>query len=108
MKFKLVFCHRIPERTFKIGKRYFPVCARCTGLYMGMFFYFIFSYLFYFDYTILYIIFGVIMVLPTFIDGLTQLISLRESNNKLRFFTGLLGGIGLLIIMTNINFMYMY
>ncbi|MDI9437749.1 MAG: DUF2085 domain-containing protein, partial [Euryarchaeota archaeon] len=35
---------------------------------------------------------------PTFIDGITQFFNLRESNNILRFFTGLLGGVGLAIL----------
>jgi uncharacterized membrane protein len=37
------------------------------------------------------------MVIPTTIDGFTQLFGLRESNNYLRFFSGLIGGVGLLI-----------
>ena len=28
-------CHRIPERSFKIGERQMPMCARCTGLFLG-------------------------------------------------------------------------
>lgn len=28
-------CHRIPERSFKIGERPMPMCARCTGLFLG-------------------------------------------------------------------------
>ena len=28
-------CHRIPERSFKIGDRQMPMCARCTGLFLG-------------------------------------------------------------------------
>lgn len=35
------------------------------------------------------------MILPMAFDGVTQGLSLRESNNTLRFFTGLIGGIGL-------------
>jgi len=33
---KFYICHRLHERTFKIGKWYFPVCSRCTGIYLGM------------------------------------------------------------------------
>ncbi|WP_335645244.1 DUF2085 domain-containing protein [Methanobacterium subterraneum] len=47
--------HRIPERTFKIRGHYFPVCSRCTGVYMGAFSYFMYVYLFYVDYTLLLI-----------------------------------------------------
>jgi uncharacterized membrane protein len=28
-------CHRIPERSFALGDRYFPLCARCTGTFLG-------------------------------------------------------------------------
>ncbi len=28
-------CHRIPERSFLLGDRHFPLCARCTGTFLG-------------------------------------------------------------------------
>jgi uncharacterized membrane protein len=30
-----VVCHQIPERSFYASGVQFPVCARCTGLYLG-------------------------------------------------------------------------
>jgi uncharacterized membrane protein len=30
-----VVCHQIPERSFYFSGAQFPVCARCTGLYVG-------------------------------------------------------------------------
>jgi uncharacterized membrane protein len=30
-----VVCHQIPERSFYLAGAQFPVCARCTGLYVG-------------------------------------------------------------------------
>ncbi len=30
-------CHRITERSFTIYGRQFPLCARCTGMYLGVF-----------------------------------------------------------------------
>ncbi len=30
-------CHRITERSFMINGRQFPLCARCTGMYLGVF-----------------------------------------------------------------------
>lgn len=93
-----LFCHRLPDRTFKLKGHYFPVCSRCTGMYIGMFSFFIFSYFNLVHYSINFTLLGFLMVIPTAIDGFTQLFGLRESNNYLRFFSGLIGGIGLLIL----------
>lgn len=30
------FCHRISERSFAISGRQLPLCARCTGMYLGV------------------------------------------------------------------------
>lgn len=30
-----IVCHQIPERSFHLAGVQFPVCARCTGLYVG-------------------------------------------------------------------------
>lgn len=93
---KVQLCHRIPERTFNIKGNYFPVCSRCTGLCIGSFSFFIFVY---YDirFSLNLLIFSVLIMIPTFIDGYTQLIGLRESNNVLRFFTGLIGGVGIVL-----------
>ena len=40
-----------------------------------------------------------ILLIPVSIDGFTQLFDLRESNNTLRFITGFIGGIGLIIFL---------
>ena len=101
--FKVFICHRLPERTFKIRDHYFPVCSRCTGIYMGTFFYYIFVYFTYVQYDITIVLTAVLMILPTFSDGLTQFLGFRESNNSLRFFTGLIAGIGLGILIKSIK-----
>lgn len=94
-----IICHRIPERTFQFKGWYFPVCSRCTGLYLGAFLYFVYAYFFYIDYTVLLIFFGLLILIPTLVDGFTQLICSRESQNNLRFTTGLIGGIGFAILL---------
>ena len=101
----LPICHRLPDRTFKIKNRYFPVCARCTGLYIGAFSYFIYVYFFYVDYTPTLIMIAFLMIIPTFLDGLTQFFGLRESNNILRLFTGLIGGVGLAILVKALKYL---
>lgn len=94
---KVYICHRLPNRTFKTRGYYFPVCSRCTGIYIGAFFYFVLAMFYYIDYNLTLMITALLLIIPTFIDGLTQLIGFRESNNTLRFFSGLIAGIGLAI-----------
>lgn len=96
-------CHRMPERTFKIGSWYLPVCARCTGLFIGAFLYYTYYFLVKITYTPEIMLFGILAVIPTFLDGLSQDLGYRVSNNLLRFSTGLLGGIGLGIMTTTIS-----
>lgn len=38
-------CHRITERSFTIGDRQFPLCARCTGMYLGVALVFVVTFL---------------------------------------------------------------
>ena len=90
-------CHRIPERSFFIKGHQFPVCARCTGFYTGLIVYLI-AYVFYkhpYNWNMLFI--SMILLVPVAIDGLTQYFGPRESTNTLRFITGFVGGIGLII-----------
>ncbi len=102
---KFPICHRLPDRTFNIRGHYFPVCARCTGLYIGAFSYFIFAYFFYVQYTFYLILIALLMIIPAFLDGLTQLLNFRMSSNSLRFFTGIIGGVGLGILIKALKWM---
>ncbi|BDZ71590.1 hypothetical protein GCM10025861_21070 [Methanobacterium petrolearium] len=45
------------------------------------------------------------MTMPSLLDGFTQLIELRESNNILRLLTGLIGGVGLAILIKALKWM---
>lgn len=95
---KIPICHRLPDRTFNIHGRYFPVCSRCTGFYIGAFSYFTYVYFFYVQYTSYLIILSLLLLIPAFLDGFTQLLNYRLSNNYLRLFTGTIGGLGLGIL----------
>ena len=84
-------CHQKPERSFFLSGYQFPVCARCTGILIGyllaVFAYFFVKMPWYFC---------IILCLPLCVDGITQYIKIRESNNMLRVFTGIFSGFGLM------------
>ena len=104
MNWTNLICHRKPERSFFFRGHQFPVCARCTGFYIALVLYFIYTYYYYVDYNPLLLTIAVLLLLPAGIDGTTQLFELRESNNILRLITGLMGGLGLGIIVKAIKF----
>lgn len=104
MNWTNLICHRKPERSFFFRGHQFPVCARCTGFYIALVLYFIYTYYFYVDYNPLLLTIAVLLLVPAGIDGTTQLFELRESNNILRLITGLMGGLGLGIIVKAIKF----
>ena len=88
MIFKWIPCHRKIERSIRFGSFVFPLCARCTAILVGYLFLpitFIFQSIFVWWHIPL-------LMLPLLIDGYTQKWKWRESNNVLRFITGLLFG----------------
>ncbi|WP_458455996.1 DUF2085 domain-containing protein [Methanobrevibacter sp.] len=99
MEFTKYICHRKPERSFFIKDHQFPVCARCTGFYTGLIVYLILNsfYEHAYDFNTLFI--SMILMVPVAIDGLTQYFGPRESTNSIRFVTGFIGGIGLIIFL---------
>lgn len=103
-----IICHRKPERSFFIRGHQFPVCARCTGFYIALVLYFAYAYFFFVDYSFSLILIACLFLVPTIIDGTTQLIGYRQSNNALRFFTGLLGGLSLGIIVKAIKWYLLF
>ena len=92
-------CHRIPERSFFIKSHQFPVCARCTGFYTGLITYLIVNYFYPHEYNMRMLIVSMILMIPVAIDGVTQYFGPRESTNNLRFITGFIGGVGLIIFL---------
>lgn len=100
-------CHRIPERSFFLKGHQFPVCARCTGFYISIFSYAIYAMLFPIHYEVHSFLIGLILIFPALLDGSTQYFEIRESNNILRLLTGLLGGIGLMIIAKTIKLLFL-
>ena len=92
-------CHRIPERSFFIKGHQFPVCARCSGFYAGLIIYLIYNQIYPMSYNLSAFIISLILMIPVAVDGLSQYFGPRESTNPLRFITGFIGGIGLIIFL---------
>jgi uncharacterized membrane protein len=85
-------CHQLHERSFFFYDYQFPVCARCTGLFIGQImglslFYFFLR----FDLKILFIL-AFISLSFLGIDGILQLKKIYISNNFRRLITGILCG----------------
>ncbi|MGU3369258.1 DUF2085 domain-containing protein [Bacillus mycoides] len=86
-------CHRLPERSFLTLQKYMPLCARCTGMFIGfcMFpIYFLITPSF-----SLSLMLSFFAQIPLLIDGFTQKWKWRSSINLLRVTTGLLSGNGM-------------
>lgn len=90
----LFLCHRLPERSFFFRGHQFPICARCTGIFVGCFLG-ILSLLFFKNENIFL---AMLLLLPTSIDGLGQYLGKWQSNNIRRFFTGVIAGLGLIFL----------
>lgn len=86
-------CHQRPDRTIIVGGVNLPVCARDTGIYIGL----LISYLLLpmrdrKSYGPLNLFITLSMALPMIVDALTQLLGFRVSTNDIRLATGLLFG----------------
>ena len=79
-------CHQKVSRSIKLFNKPFVLCARCTGLMVGMFLTVFISYI---DFNYAWLLLGII---PLIVDGLIQAKTKYNSNNVKRFITGLLGG----------------
>lgn len=98
MKLGSYTCHQIYERSFSYKGYQFPVCARCTGIFMGQII------------GVICIILGLrinflwstALIIPMVIDGLIQLMKIIKSNNIRRFITGFASGIGYIYILFNL------
>jgi uncharacterized membrane protein len=96
MQWRLLFrlmCHGRPERCLELFGAPMPICARCTGIYLGLMaglaaFWLVRSLS---EKALRIATF--IALTPLAIDGLTQLSGLRESTNELRIATGLVAGL---------------
>ena len=79
-------CHQMPERSFFIRGYQLPLCARCTGIYLGHIVAFLLNPFITFPLWL-----GLLM-LPMIADGTIQYFTSYRSNNAKRFATGLVFG----------------
>jgi uncharacterized membrane protein len=85
-----LFCHRREDRCFKVFGYPTFLCARCLGLFLGTL---ITPFLLLFNVNVPLLLAG-LMIIPLLIDGFSQLLRLRESNNSLRLLTGIFFSVG--------------
>jgi len=85
-------CHQLPERSFRIYDMQFPVCSRCTGVYLGQ----LFGIILINNNVHIDLKTSVVFLAVMLIDWLIQYIKVKESNNLRRLITGLMAGIGLI------------
>lgn len=76
-------CHRRAERSFFVAGRQFHICARCTGIFIG---YATSPFLIPWRESALYLFPIALMCMG--LDGVTQNLGWRNSNNPLRLATG--------------------
>jgi uncharacterized membrane protein len=96
MRWRLLFrvmCHGIPSRCLDLFGVPMPICARCVGIYAGLFAGLVAFWLLPIVTERVMRTIAFIAVTPLAIDGLTQLARLRESTNPLRLATGLAAGL---------------
>jgi uncharacterized membrane protein len=95
------FCHQIPARSFETGGLYFAVCARDTGIHMGVALALLVAFLLStrskrkpgdIPPVRVLVLLG-LLVVPMAFDGLSSYLGFRETTNLIRYFTGLCTGI---------------
>lgn len=89
----LCLCHKIPERSIRFFGIEKYLCSRCLGIIFGIICGMSFQYLG----LSISLMNMLILSLPLIIDGITQAIGIRTSNNYIRIITGFLFGFGIFL-----------
>lgn len=96
MQWRLLFrmmCHGRIERCFELFGAPMPICARCTGIYLGLLAgLFAFPLMRMLRERVMRIV-ALVAIVPLGLDGVTQLLGFRESVNPLRVTTGVIAGL---------------
>lgn len=88
-------CHQMYERSFTYRGYQFPICARCTGIFIGQIIGLILGFR-------LDLLWSILLIIPMGIDGTVQLIKIKQSNNLRRVITGFIAGIAYINLLFNI------
>lgn len=95
---KVFHCHQLPDRSFHFRNMQFPVCARCTGILIGLL---IVGPLFCSFFNVNMFI-SFLLISFMLVDGFTQLSGMRKSDNFLRLVTGIGFGYAIVSFITHI------
>ena len=98
MKIGALTCHQIYERSFNFRGYQFPVCARCTGIFVGN----IVGILLCIVKIKISLKICAVFILMMVYDGFLQLLKIKESNNIRRVITGFLAGIAYIFSLVNL------
>jgi len=96
-------CHQLPSRSLNIGNLYLPVCARCTGIYIGFLVSAVILFLMFRkkenDLPPAYItIILFLFILSTVINGVLSYFTPLSTSNNVRLVTGFLCGSSIMAI----------
>lgn len=83
-------CHQMPERSFFYHGKQFPVCARCTGVFIGQTAAVILAM---FKFTLKFPT-SIMLICVMGIDWCIQELNIKQSTNIRRLITGICGGLG--------------
>jgi len=90
-----LICHRKPERCLTFFGHKSFLCSRCTGISLGTLAFFALWFL----HISIPLVLGTALALPMVVDGFSQILGLRQSNNSMRLVTGLLFSVGFLSLL---------
>lgn len=93
----LFVCHKLPSRSFFFRGKQFPICARCTGMFIGYIIAIITLFFYYPN-----IFYTVLLIVPIALDGGIQYFTCYESTNWRRLITGILGGMASIFLFANV------
>jgi len=94
------FCHGVGERCLTLWGMKLPICSRCCGIVVGAF---SFPLMLAIKPESLHLLASIVLIAPMLLDGFAQLQTAHQSNNKLRFATGLLAGTGVSVLSSTLR-----